>query len=404
MTWNVKVGIGRLAFPSRNCFHMRYFTLANILLLICLTALAVEAQENKRARDYGINIGLLSTGKFNAITDVPGVRVGQVTLIRGDSVRTGVTAILPHGGNIFQEKVPAAVYVGNGFGKLAGSTQVNELGNLETPIVLTNTLSVSTAVEALVRYTLSQKDNEAVLSVNAVVGETNDGYLNDIRGMHVFPEHVLEAVLAAESGPVAEGVVGAGTGTFCFGFKGGIGTSSRLVKIGDREYTVGVLVQTNFGAMAELQIDGAPVGKELTASREGKSTSADGDGSCMIIVATDAPVDHRNLKRIAKRGILGMGKTGGVGSNGSGDYVIAFSTAEENRVAYRPSDRVLHPSVIHNDYMTGLFRATVESTEEAIINSMFMAHSVKGRDGHERKALPLDEVIPVLRKYNRLSE
>ncbi|RYF85647.1 MAG: S58 family peptidase, partial [Chitinophagaceae bacterium] len=299
------------------------------LLLCCLLLLvitAAEAQPAKRARDHGIEIGVLPTGKWNAITDVPGLLVGHSTLIRADSIRTGVTAIIPYKGNIFQQKVPAAVYTGNGFGKLSGTTQVTELGTLETPVVLTNTLSVPTAMEALIDYTLSMPGNEMVRSVNAVVGETNDSYLNDIRGRHVQKKDVLAAISEAASGPVQEGNVGAGTGTVCFGFKGGIGTSSRKLPAKLGGYTMGVIVQTNFGGV--LEIAGAPVGKELGKFSFSNQLLNNVDGSCMIIVATDAPVDARNLQRLAKRAFMGLAKTGGIASNGSGDYVIAFSTNE----------------------------------------------------------------------------
>lgn len=357
----------------------------------------LQAQQN-RVRDFGIETGVMQPGKFNSITDVAGVKVGHTTLIKGDSVRTGVTAILPFEGNIFQQKVPAAIFVGNGFGKLAGSTQVNELGNLETPIVLTNTLSVATAMDALIDYTLHQNGNEKVASVNAVVGETNDGYLNDIRGMHVSKEDVLSAIKNAKDGRVEEGATGAGTGTVCFGFKGGIGTSSRKLPVSMGGFTVGVLVQTNFGGV--LQINGAPVGKELQKFSFSNELLNNADGSCMIIVATDAPVDHRNLLRMANRAMLGLGKTGGIESNGSGDYVIAFSTNESLRVPYSSKDAIINTPLLQNDAMSPLFMATIEATEEAILNSLFAAKTVTGRNGNRAEALPLEKVIPVLKKYN----
>jgi D-aminopeptidase len=273
-----------------------------------LLALCPIINAQKRARDLGISPGILNPGDLNAITDVPGVRVGQVTLIEGDSVRTGVTAIIPHPGNIFQQKIPAAIFVGNGFGKLAGSTQVEELGNIETPIVLTNTLNVSEAIAALIEYTLTQHGNEQARSVNAVVGETNDGYLNDIRGRHVTKAHVLDAIRAAKGGAVSEGAVGAGTGTICFGFKGGIGTSSRILPPSLGGYAIGILVQTNYGGI--LEINGAPVGQELGKYYLKDNLKYSPDGSCMIIVATDAPLDARNLKRLAARALLGLAKTG----------------------------------------------------------------------------------------------
>lgn len=369
------------------------------LVLFVLIAF-VHLQAQNRARDLGVKIGVLAPGKLNAITDVTGVKVGHRTLVEGSSVRTGVTAILPHEGNLFQEKVPAAIYVGNGFGKLAGSTQVIELGNLETPIVLTNTLSVSTAIGAIVEYTLSLKGNENVQSVNAVVGETNDGYLNDIRGQHVTKQDVLDAIAQSQSGNVTEGNVGAGTGTVCFGFKGGIGTSSRILPEKSGGYTVGVLVQSNFGGV--LQIDGVPVGEELKQFYLSEQLMDKADGSCMIVVATDAPVDARNLERIAKRAIMGLAKTGGIGSNGSGDYVIAFSTAPQLRIRHEIKERTETVTLLRNDAMSPLFMAVIEATEEAIINSLFAAETIKGKEGHTIKALPKEEVIKILKKHQAI--
>ncbi len=366
-----------------------------IITLLALYSLPLSAQ--KRARDYGIKIGVMSTGSLNAITDVAGVKVGHATLIEGGSVRTGVTAILPHGGNIFQEKVPAAVFVGNGFGKLAGSTQVMELGNIETPIVLTNTLSVAVAMDALVEYTIHQKGNEEVQSVNAIVGETNDGYLNDIRGRHVTKQLVLDAIKSAQSGLVKEGNVGAGTGTICFGFKGGIGTASRLLPEKSGGYTIGILVQTNFGGV--LQIDGVPVGEELKQFYLSDQLMDKADGSCMIVVATDAPVDARNLERMAKRAIMGLAKTGGIGSNGSGDYVIAFSTHPQLRVKHDSNESTESINVLRNEAMSPLFMAVIEATEEAIINSLFGAETMTGKDGRIIRAMPKDEVIKMIKKY-----
>ncbi|WP_116542464.1 DmpA family aminopeptidase [Pontibacter virosus] len=359
-----------------------------------------SGQERKRARDYGIRIGVLQPGAHNAITDVAGLRVGHTTLVQGDKVRTGVTAILPHDGNLFQNKVPAAVYVGNGFGKLAGSTQVQELGNLESPIILTNTLGVGTAMNAVVGYTLQLPGNEAVQSVNALVGETNDGYLNDIRGRHVKEEHVLQAIKQAAGGPVAEGNVGAGTGTVCFGYKGGIGTASRKLPASLGGYTVGVLVQSNFGGV--LQIDGVPVGEELGRFSYSKQVLESADGSCMIVIATDAPVDARNLERIASRAMLGLAKTGGIASNGSGDYVIAFSTNEGLRIPYSSDQKTQTFTLLRNDEMSPLFMATIEATEEAIINSLFRAETMKGRDSNTIEALPLEPVIKLLKKHNAI--
>ncbi|WP_341837863.1 P1 family peptidase [Chitinophaga pollutisoli] len=361
---------------------------------------ALWAQECKRARDYGIHIGVMQPGALNAITDVRGVKVGHTTLVKGDSIRTGVTAIVPAEGNLFQQKVPAAIFVGNGFGKLAGITQVNELGNLETPIVLTNTLSVPVAMQAVAGLTLAEKGNENVRSVNAVVGETNDGYLNDIRGRHVTVADVNAAILSAAAGKVTEGNVGAGTGTICFGFKGGIGTASRKLPASLGGYTVGVIVQSNFGGV--LSIDGAPVGKELGKFDFSNHLLNNVDGSCMIVVATDAPIDHRNLMRLASRAILGLGKTGGIASNGSGDYVIAFSTAEELRIPHSGNQSHQTVTLLQNEAMSPLFLAAIEATEEAIINSLFVATSAKGRNGNAVEALPLQQVLPILQKYNRL--
>lgn len=351
-----------------------------------------------RLRDHGVEIGVLKPGALNAITDVPGVQVGHTTRIEGNDIRTGVTAILPHSGNIFQEKVPAAIYVGNGFGKLAGYTQVKELGNLETPIVLTNTLSVPTAVNAVIGYTLNQSGNENVRSVNAVVGETNDGYLNDIRGRHVTEADVLQSIKNAKTGPVAEGNFGAGTGTICFGFKGGIGTSSRVLpkKLGG--YTVGVLVQTNFGGV--LQIAGVEVDKQLDRYADALKYSA--DGSCMMVVLTDAPLDSRNLKRLAKRAMLGLSRTGGIASNGSGDYVIAASTAETCRIPYQSESLAQTMTTLRNDAMTPLFLATIEATEEAILNSLFAGETMIGRDGHKIEALPKQQVLKMLKEAGKL--
>ncbi len=351
-----------------------------------------------RLREHGVEIGVLKPGALNAITDVPGVQVGHTTRIEGNDIRTGVTAILPHSGNIFQEKVPAAIYVGNGFGKLAGYTQVKELGNLETPIILTNTLSVPTAMNAVIGYTLNQPENEDVRSVNAVVGETNDGYLNDIRGRHVTEADVLQAIKNAKSGPVTEGNVGAGTGTICFGFKGGIGTSSRVLpkKLGG--YTVGVLVQTNFGGV--LQIAGVEVDKQLDRYSDALKYSA--DGSCMMVVLTDAPLDSRNLERLAKRAMLGLSRTGGIASNGSGDYVIAVSTAEACRIPYQSESTAQTMTTLRNEAMTPLFLATIEATEEAILNSLFAGETMIGRDGHKIEALPKQQVLKMLKEAGKL--
>ncbi|MGK0186633.1 MAG: D-aminopeptidase [Verrucomicrobiales bacterium] len=335
---------------------------------------------------------------WNAITDVPGVKVGHTTLHEGIDIHTGVTVIKPHGGDIFKEKVPAAIVVGNGFGKLVGSTQVSELGNIETPIALTNTLSVGTVMTALVRHALS--GNGGIRSVNAVVGETNDGRFNDIRGLHISEEHVFEAIRSAESGPVLEGSVGAGSGTQCFGFKGGIGTSSRMIKSRDgKMYTLGVLVQTNFGG--DLTIDGAPLGK-TAASKGAALNQAKGDGSCMIVVATDAPLSVRNIERVARRALHGMARTGSSMSNGSGDYVIAFSTAY--RMTSSGNGLIEMPKLIGNDDMTPYFGAVMDATEEAIYNSMFMATTVHGRNGSTSTAINLDIVRESVRRHASCAE
>jgi D-aminopeptidase len=352
-------------------------------------------QMRPRARDLGITPGAGTPGASNAITDVAGVRVGHTTLITGDNVRTGVTAILPHEGNLFREKVPGAVFVGNAFGKLAGSTQVQELGTIETPIVLTNTLAVGVAMDAVVRWTLEQPGNDNVRSVNALVGETNDGGLNDIRGLHVTREHVQSALTSARGGAVAEGAVGAGTGTIAFGWKGGIGTSSRLVRRNAAEpgaaerpaWTVGVLVQTNYGG--RLTIAGIPVWQRVSppAGRGGGAPAAsDADGSCMIVVATDAPIDARDLERLAARAIFALARTGSTYSNGSGDFAIAFSTAPENRVTTGagPQPRSFLPT----DAVSGLFEAAMDATEEAVYNSLLRATDMTG-NGRTVRALPL---------------
>ncbi|MEP1086507.1 P1 family peptidase [Algoriphagus sp.] len=371
---------------------MKHVISTFLLILFAITASLAQT----RPRQAGIHFGILPTGSLNAITDVPGVKVGHFTKIEGENIRTGVTAILPHGGNIFQQKVPAAVYVGNGFGKLAGVTQVQELGNIETPIILTNTLSVAAGIEGVVRYSLEQKGNENAQSVNAVVGETNDGYLNDIRGMHISPEEVIQSITSAKSGRVEEGNVGAGTGTVCFGWKGGIGTASRKLPESLGGYTIGVLVQTNFGG--NLQVAGVAVGEAL-GKYPFRDAMEKSDGSCMIIVATDAPVLERNLERMAKRAMMGLAKTGGIASNGSGDYVVAFSTAEGLRIPYSAQSGTFeNAEFIRNDDMSSLFMAVIEATEEAIINSLFAAESMEGKDGHVVEKLPLDQVMNLMKK------
>jgi D-aminopeptidase len=383
-----------------------------------------------RAREAGVRVGVLPAGAQNAITDVSGVLVGHRTIVRGENVRTGVTAVLPHGGNLFREKVPGAVFVGNGFGKLAGSTQVEELGEIETPILLTSTLSVPRAADALVEYMITLPGNEDVRSVNPLVAETNDGQLSDIRGRHVTREDVFAAIKSARDGAVEEGAVGAGTGTVAFGFKGGIGTSSRKLPASLGGHTVGVLVQTNYGGV--LTVNGAPVGRELgkfylkeeleRAAQPQPGPRADAatrgplpasspdlqnlaDGSVIIVVATDAPVDARNLKRMASRAVAALARTGSAMTNGSGDYCIAFSTAPGLRVrparnaaeTYAPRDA----RVLPNDAMSPLFLAVIEATEEAVYNSLFRAQTTTG-NGRTVEALPLERTLEILRKYNAL--
>ncbi len=370
----------------------------------------VTANQRCRARDLGVAPGIYPPGKFNAITDVVGIRVGQVTKIEGENVRTGVTAILPPSNNPFKDKVPAAIYVGNAFGKLVGSTQVDELGEIETPILLTNTLNVWRVADAVVDYMIGLTGNEEVRSINPVVGETNDGYLNDIRGRHVTKEDVFQAIQTAKSGEVKEGSVGAGTGTVAFGWKGGIGTSSRVLPTDQGGYVIGVLVQTNFGG--RLTIDGVPIWKELQppkpAATPNKSTPSQtkrdtADGSCMMVVATDAPLDARQLKRLAKRALAGMARTGSTFSNGSGDYVIAFSTAPPF-VSSNTKTLLSARLTMRDEDLSPLFEAVADATEEAIYNSLFEATTVKGRDGHTIEALPLDAVNRILNKYGRGSE
>ena len=348
----------------------------------------------------GIPIGVFRPGPLNAITDVQDVRVGQVTIIRGDSIRTGATAILPHGGNLFAEKVEGALSVGNGFGKLIGATQINELGQIETPIVLTNTLSVWEAANGVVDYMFSLPGNSDVRSINPVVGETNDGFLNDIRARSVTRENVATAIRSASTGPVEEGCVGAGTGTICNGWKGGIGTSSRILPTTLGGYTVGVLVQTNYGGI--LDIAGVPVGKELGRYDFRQELRKRADGSCMIIVATNAPVSVVQLQRLARRATLALGRTGSMMSHGSGDYVVAFSNAVENRTRVPDSSLTRSMGVLNNEYLTPLFEAAVEATEEAIYNSLFKATTTTGYKGRTVEALPLEEVKGILRKYGRL--
>ena len=367
------------------------------ILLVFFAAVSLSIAQPLRARDYGINFGSLKTGNYNSITDVKGVLVGNETIIKNEDARTGVTAILPYDGNIFQNKVPGAIYIENGFGKLTGISQVEELGNIETPIILTNTLSVPTAADALIDYILSFDENKNIRSVNPVVGETNDGRLNNIQARYVKKEHVLEAIKKAKSGYVDEGNVGAGTGTICFGFKGGIGTSSRILSEEDGGYTVGVLVQTNFGG--NLMISGIRIEEELNKMKN----SGSGDGSVMIIVATDAPLQSRNLKRLAKRSLYGVARTGGHCSNGSGEYAIAFSTAVDIRSSYDGENALLEGGTeLRNDRMTPLFEAVIEATEEAVINSLFAAETMTGNN-QTVESLPIKKVINLLDEHKLLN-
>ena len=436
-------------YPGVNCHHCqlaamdpqlrgrkkRTLLTAGVVLITILTPslLTVRPSANRsdlqniqrpRVRDAGIRVGILPTGPLNAITDVAGVLVGHTTIVRGEDIRTGVTAILPHNANPFLEKVPGAVFIGNGFGKLMGSTQVNELGEIETPILLTSTLSVPRVADAVLDYMLALPGNENVQSVNPVVAETNDGYLNEIRRRQVTSADVLAAIRTATSGPVDEGSVGAGTGTVAFGFKGGIGTASRQLPARLGGFTVGVLVQTNFGGI--LTINGAPVGRELEQyylkdqlgrahqNEKGKTTapgkaesgnSYEADGSIIIVIATDAPVDARNLGRMAARAMMGLAKTGAAGSNGSGDYAIAFSTSADVRIrtAANAGDRnsARNTKSLPNDAMSPLFLAVIESTEEAIYNSLFRATTTTSR-GHTIQALPLERTIEILRKHRAM--
>ena len=393
----------------------RVIVLASVSLTLASPCVAQLPAPRPRARDIGLVVGIFEPGALDAITDVAGVRVGQTTVVEGDSVRTGVTAIIQHGGNVFQERVPAAIVVGNGFGKLAGSTQVRELGELETPVLLTCTLCVWRAADAMVAWLLEQPGMSQVRSINPVVGETNDGYLNDIRARPVTPAAVRHALETAHEGAVDEGAVGAGTGTVAFGWKGGIGTASRVIPAALGGWTVGVLVQTNFGGV--LTMNGAPVGRELGrydyrnvlepganatrhASRNAPLDRDVADGSIMIVVATDAPLDSRNLERLARRALIGVGHTGGELSNGSGDYVIAFSTSP--RMRRRVTDTVRTIADLNNEMISPLFQGVAEATEEAIYNSLLRATTTHGADGHTVNALPLDSTMAVLRKYNVL--
>ena len=385
--------------------------LFSLLIFFCLAPMGNVAQgeeeiqaKKPRARDLGIEPGVFTPGTHNAITDVPGVLVGHTTIRKGDSIRTGVTAVLPHGGNIFREKVTGAVFVGNAFGKLAGSTQVNELGLIETPIILTNTLSVGRAMEAVVYYTLNQEGNEGVFSVNALVGETNDRIMNNIRSFPVTRDHVLSAIRNAKSGPVVEGSVGAGTGTRSFGWKGGMGTSSRKLPEKYGGYTLGVLVQVSHGGI--LTIDGAPVGEELGEYRYAPdapvgdhSGEGSGSGSCVIIVATDAPLDANNMRRLAARALFGLARTGASYGSGSGDFSIAFTTSEEMRWTY--GDREIRKrDILPHSLVSPLFQAALEAVEEAVYNALFQATTTTGM-GVTYEPIPIDRVKAILKKYNR---
>jgi D-aminopeptidase len=398
---------------------MKALRISFILFLICLFVVQSTPQEmpknsRPRIRDAGIKVGILPTGPLNAITDVSGVMVGHATVIRGDNVRTGVTAVLPHNGNLFREKVPGAVFVGNGFGKLMGSTQVDELGEIETPVLLTSTLSVPRVGDFLIDYMLSLPGNEDVQSINPVVAETNDGYLNDIRARNISRDDVFAAIKNARSGVVEEGAIGAGTGTIAFGFKGGIGTASRLLPKELGGFTVGVLVQTNFGGI--LTINGAPVGRELgryylkeelerpmarTTDKALRKNEA--DGSVIVVIATDAPVDARNLKRMAARAMMGLARTGAAGTNGSGDYAIAFSTSAAVRIRtdQDPAKRNIPRAIqsVSNDSMSPIFLGVIEATEEAVYNSLFRATTITGR-GRTVEALPIDRTIEIIRRHN----
>jgi D-aminopeptidase len=380
----------------------KLFVITCALSLTTFSAAQNPSGARHRAAELGIKVGVLPPGPLDAITDVGGVEVGHTTISRGENIHTGITAILPHAGNLYGEKVPAGIFVGNGFGKLAGATQVDEMGDIETPILLTSTTSVPRVTDAVISYMLALPGNEDVLSINPLVGETNDGYLNDIRGRHISPEDVFAAIKNAKGGPVEEGSVGAGTGTVAFGWKGGIGTASRLVPGSLGGYTVGVLVQTNFGGV--LTISGAPVGQELGQCylrkelQQSSSAKDKPDGSCMMVIATDAPLDSRNLKRLAARAWVGMGRTGSSASNGSGDYAIAFSIAPQVRIHANDKSPTRKIEVLTNDAMSPLFEGVIEATEEAIYNSMFKATTMTG-NGHTVEALPIEETVRVLRKH-----
>jgi D-aminopeptidase len=389
-------------------FAFSLMTLSASVASSMLMAQSASGSARPRARDIGLSVGVYTPGANNAITDVRGVRVGHTTLHRGDSIHTGITAILPPGDDWFHDRVPAAIVVGNGFGKLTGSTQANELGELETPILLTCTLCVWRAADGMVDWLLQRPNMQGVKSINPVIGETNDGGLSDIRSRPITRDDVVHALESARDGAVEEGAVGAGAGTSAFGYKGGIGTSSRVLPAANGGYTIGVLVQTNYGGV--LTINGAPVGRELRAARNNPggagtedlaATFGTQDGSCMIVVATDAPLDHRMLQRIANRALAGLARTGSSFSNGSGDYVIAFSTADSVRRKDTRAPRMLED--LGNDAASPLFQAVIETTEEAIYNSLFKAVDVKGPRS-VTQALPLDKTIEILRKYGAINK
>jgi D-aminopeptidase len=379
--------------------HTLAFALATFLATVGLAG--AKPEPHPRARQAAVMTGILPTGALDAITDVAGVRVGHATVVAGDDLRTGVTVIIPHSGNVFREKVPAAVFVGNGFGKLTGVTQVRELGTLETPIALTGTLSTWKVADALAEWVLAQPGNEGVLSVNPVVGECNDGYLSDIRKRPVGKEQLLAAIAAASAGPVTEGCVGAGTGTRCLGWKGGIGTASRKLPPGLGGWTIGVLVQTNFGGV--LTVAGVPVGVELGRYAFKDELEAPERGSCMVVIATDAPLDARQLERLAARTPMGLARVGGFASNGSGDYAIAFTANPACRIADGARGTRTAP-ILADDDLSPLFLAVVESTEEAVLDSLFKATTTKGFEGHEADALPVAKVLDILRRHGALHE
>ncbi len=386
---------------------MHRAVLLTALLVAAPAAATSQDSRRPRARDLGIVVGVFEPGEHNAITDVRGVRVGHTTVIESPNVRTGVTAILPHGGNPYLSRVPAAIHVGNGFGKLLGVTQVRELGEMETPILLTCTLCVWKAADAMVEWMLARDGMENVRSLNALVGETNDGGLNDIRSRPIDPEHVVAALESASDGPVEEGAVGAGAGTVAFGWKGGIGTSSRVLPGSLGGYTVGVLVQSNFGGI--LRMNGAPVGIEMGQYAFSNQVSRDAEydaeedvqewGSIMMVVATDAPVSDRNLERVARRAVMGLSRTGSYAGNGSGDYVIAFSTA--NGVRRSTTGGVHTVEDLSNGSVSALFEATIEATEEAIYNSLLKAVTVTS-NGRTVRALPIAETVEILRRYGAI--